>query len=173
MEEFTIDQQFTPQEPKRPTFLKVLCILTFISTGMGIVSLLFNTASGPMNEDQIIELKVEMAKNISQMKELQMDGFVNVFEQIEKMSLSINEHFYASSLVAFLVMVLGLYSALTMWKGRKLGFHLYIIYNLVAIAQTYLFVDAAYVPTFVVVVNLIVSAIFIFMYSRNLHWMNK
>jgi hypothetical protein len=97
----------------------------------------------------------------------------DLFEQIQRMNESLNDHFYAASAVSFLVLVVGFFGVLFMWKGRRLGFHLYILYNLVSIANIYLFVSPADIPTFAVIWGLFISAVFIFMYSRNLAWMNK
>jgi hypothetical protein len=71
------------------------------------------------------------------------------------------------------VLLIGLLGALMMWQAKKLGFHLYIGYSLLAIIQIYFFVSPSDVPSFVVIWGLLMSVLFVFMYSRNLKWMTK
>jgi hypothetical protein len=172
-----MEQEFRPmnevKEPQRPTFLKVLCILSFISIGFsGIVSI-FSTLGGPQSEESILETRAELYESTEEMRSNGVGDLADLFEQIQRMNESLNDHFYAASAVSFLVLVVGFFGVLYMWKGRRLGFHLYILYNLVSIANIYLFVSPADIPTFAVIWGLFISAVFIFMYSRNLAWMNK
>ncbi len=157
---------------KRPQILTVLTILTFVYTGISFVSSLFSLLKGPMTEDQMIEQKVQMLKSIKPMKEQGMDYVVQLLEQVDNMTASINANFYAVSLIALLVIVLGFFAALLVWKGRKLGFHLYIIYSLLSIIQLYFFVDAQYIPSIVVIINMIISGVFVLLYSKGLKWLN-
>jgi len=92
-------------------------------------------------------------------------------EKIDRMSVEVNENFYFVAVFGLIVTIIGLYSALKMWKGSKLGFHIYIIYNLISIGGIYLYVSPANIPTIFVVFNVILSGIFILMYSRNLKWL--
>ena len=58
-----------------------------------------------------------------------------------------------------------------MFKRNHLGFHGYIIYNLLACVSVYFFVSPAIVPTIILIVNLIVSLIFVLLYAKHLPWM--
>ena len=162
------------ENKRRPTFLTVLCILTFITTGFNLVAGLFNVViTGRQSEEAMLEAKVQMAESVTGLKELGMTSFVDFMEKLERMTVEINDNFYMAAIVSLITVAIGLFSALKMWKGFKVGFHLYIVYNLLAIAGIYLYVSPGNIPSFVVIVNVILSAIFVFMYSRNLHWMTK
>lgn len=172
METFeSIDEISTGREP-RPSFLTVLCVLSFIFIGFSILFGLFGLAQGPMSEDKMIEMKVELTKSADEMRSLDMEGFAGMMEKISRMSESINANFYSSSILSLIIMGLGLFGVIKMWKGFKIGFHLYIGYSLLTIIQVYFFVSPADIPTFIVVWNLLFSALFIFMYSRNLKWLS-
>lgn len=161
------------EEPKRPTFLKVLCILSFISIGMsGIVSL-FTTLGGPDSEETVLENRAQLFESTAEMRATGMNDVADIFEQLQRMNESLNDHFYAVSLVSILVLIIGFVGVLFMWQGKRIGFHLYILYSLFSIGNLYLFVSPADIPTFAVIWNLLISGIFILMYSRNLAWMNK
>ena len=160
------------QEEPRPRFLTVLCILTFIATGLSLVTGLFNLlVTGRQSEEQMINAKVAMSESINEMRDMGMTSFVDLMEKIQRMSVEVNDNFYFAGIFGLVLTVIGLYSAIRMWKGSKLGFHIYIVYNLLAIGGIYLYVSAANIPTVFVVFNVVLSGIFILMYSRNLTWM--
>lgn len=166
----TLDNINEENEP-RPRFLTVLCILTFISTGLSLVFGLFNLIKGRQSEEAMLDAKVALAQSTSQMREIGWTSFVDMMEKFERMSVEINANFYLAGTIGLITAGLGLYGALKMWKGFKIGFHSYIIYNLLAIGGIYLYVSPGNVPTIVVIINLILSGVFILMYSRNLKWM--
>lgn len=169
----TFDQlEEQKKNEQRPTFLTVLCVLSFVFIGLSLLFGLFGIASGPMNEEQLLETTVQMTKSADEMRSLDMESFAVMMEQIGRMSVSINNHFYANGLVSIVVMVIGLFGIIKMMQGNKLGFHLYIIYSLLSIGQLYIFVSPADIPSFVVIWNLLFSGLFVFMYSRNLKWLS-
>jgi hypothetical protein len=165
----TINEENTP----RPKFLTVLCILTFISTGMSLVSGLYNLLFvGKQSQEAMLETKVAMAESISELKNLGMSSLVDMMEKIDRMSIEINDNFYLASMISLVTVGIGLFGAFKMWNGFKIGFHLYIVYNLLIVGAIYLYVSPGNIPTFVVIFNVFFSALFVFMYSRNLKWMN-
>jgi hypothetical protein len=176
MEEHELNKNFidegTPFQPKRPQFLTVLCILTFISTGMDILSGFPKLFGGPMSAEQMEDQKLELAKSIDQLRELNMESMAVMIEKLERMLDGLNAQFYASTSVALVVLMAGLSAAILMWMGRKIGFHVYIAYSLISAMQVYLFVTPSDIPSIVVILNLLVSGLFIFMYSRNLKWLH-
>jgi len=161
------------QNEKRPGLLTVLCILTFVNVGMSLFSLLASLFSGPLGEEEMTEQRVQFVKIADEMKSMNLFSFAEIFDKLQRMSESLNEHFYFNSVVSVLVLLVGLVGALMMWQGKKLGFHLYIGYSLLAIIQIYFFVSPSDVPSFVVIWGLLMSVLFVFMYSRNLKWMTK
>ena len=167
----TIDN-LNEQRENRPRFLSVLCILTFIATGLSLLSGLYNLLiTGKQSEELMRNSEVVMAQSVSDMENMGMTGFAELLEKIQRMSVEINDNFYFVAIFGLIVTVIGLFSAMKMWKGAKVGFHIYIIYNLLSIGGVYLYVTPANIPTAFVVFNTILSGLFIFMYSRNLKWM--
>ena len=158
-------------EEKRPTFLTVLCILTFINVGMNSLMLLFQLVSGPTSEEDLLADRVELARATSQLEDAGMDGFVGVMDQIMAMTAEIQENFYLAMIVALVTYLIGLLGALKMWQGQKIGFHLYIIYSLLAVGGVYLYISPQNIPSISIIFGLILSGAFVFMYSRNLSWL--
>ncbi len=159
------------EQEERPSFLKVLCILSWISTGIALISGLINLVTGPFSEEKMLEQRVDMMKSIDELKTLEMNGMAELFEKIQRMTESMNAQFYYVQTVSLIVVTIGVFGVFKMWNRSKLGFHLYIIYSLLSVLTVYLFVAPVDVPSVVVIFNLIISGIFILMYSRNLKWM--
>lgn len=159
------------QVTKRPVFLTVLCILTFVATGIGFISSIVSLIGGPQSQDEMEAANAELIQASEEMRASGLDGLADMMDKIQRMTDAFNDHFYSVGLLSIITILIGLAGALLMWTGKKLGFHLYIIYNIIGIVQIYLFVSPADIPSFVVIWNVIIASIFIFMYSRNLKWM--
>lgn len=163
----------TQPEEKRPTLLLVLCILTFINTGLTILTSLVQLVAGPSSEEQMLAEKVQLTKSANELKDAGMDAFAGLIEQMMAMTADIQANFYIAMTVAFVAPLLGLFGALQMFQGKKLGFHFYIIYNLISVGGIYLYVSPENIPSISIIFGLLLSGLYIFLYSRNLHWMNK
>lgn len=164
-------EEINQQEEKRPTFLTVLCILTFINIGINMLTLLFQLAVGPSSEEEVLAERVELTKATSQLEEAGMDGFAGMMDQLMAMTAEIQESFYLAMIVSLVTYLIGLFGALKMFQGQKIGFHLYIIYSLLAVGGVYLYISPQNIPSISIIFGLILSGIFVFMYSRNLSWL--
>jgi hypothetical protein len=128
---------------QRPTFLKVLCILTFISAGLGCLMSLIT----PL----IADMYINFLQNSPNYDEVKMADAIKL--------LQAGWEYYAPS---FLLTLLSLSGAILMWKLKKIGFHLYAAANLALL----------FIPTLVVgipisMVAIAITIIFISMYAVN------
>ena len=165
-----IDPDFEANEP-RPQFLKVLCILSFVSVGLSLLFSIAGLLLGPTGEEEMLALKVDRTAVISDLKDMGLYSMADVMTKVQRMTVEINDNFYFASLIGLITLGIGLYGVLKMWRGAKIGFHFYIIYSLLSIGALYLYVSPNNIPSMVVIFNLLISGIFIFMYARNLKWM--
>lgn len=164
-----IDQEEAPK--KRPVFLTVLGILTLVSTGFGIIGVLFSLASGPSSNDEVEKMVAQSMTTVTELREMGATYMADQMEKIARMNIYINENFYPMVMANFVTLLFGIGGVILMWRGRRLGFHSYIIYNILSIIGIYVTVPAAEVPSLMIIMGVIFSAVFIFMYSRNLKWM--
>ena len=164
-------EELQPKEEKRPTLLTVLCILTFVSIGINMLTLLVQLVAGPSSEEEILAERVELSRAISQMQDAGMDGIAQIMEQFMAMTAQIQENFYFAMAISLVTYVVGFFGVLKMFQGEKIGFHLYIVYNLLSIGGIYLYVSPNNIPSMSIIFGLILSGAFIFMYSRNLSWL--
>jgi hypothetical protein len=106
-----IENSNTDTSTQRPVFLTILCVLTFISAGMGALSAI----TTPLFSDVMV-------------------GMVNsspIFE--EKMRpeiIMVLQAGWGYYLATFIFAVGSLIGAIMMWNMRKMGFHFYALSNL-------------------------------------------
>ena len=165
---YELDQE---KEDKRPVLLLVLAILSFISIGIAILGNMFSLTSGPLNESEIIQQRVELAKSKTEFRGQGMDGMVSFFDKLENMTVQTNDNFYFSKGIMFVTDFIGLFGVILMLRRRKLGFHLYIVYSLLALGGMYLYLSPENIHVSLPIVNGIFAGLFIFLYSRTVRWM--
>lgn len=166
-----IDHEMNETEQKRPVFLLVLCILSFVSIGWSLLTSIIALFTGPASEEAMLETKVEFTKQINQMNELGSEWGADIIRKMINMIESTNASHYSFTMTTIVILLIGATGVFWMLKRKKLGFHIYIIYSLLTAVQLYLFVDPKYIPTFLVIFSAILSGIFILLYSLNLKWM--
>lgn len=129
---------------KRPDLLKLLCILTFIGSGLASVSNLFIYLSF----DEMLLL---------------IDEYKMLLPEMETI-LSGGKRFF---LTGFILYTLSFVGAFNMWKLRKIGFHLYAVAQIFILISPVVFIKS-YPFSFI---GLIVTAIFIGAYASTLKFM--
>lgn len=133
--------------PKRPVFLTVLCILSFISAGLGSISALIT----PLFSD----LMIEFLKNAPNYDETLMGETIMV--------LQAGWGFY---LITFTLALGSLTGVFFMWKLKKVGFHFYALSNL-----GLLFAPMLMFSTAISWAGIFLTASFILLYAVNLKYM--
>lgn len=172
-ENYTDMNQEVQENKKRPVLLTVLCILSFIVVGFGFLGILFSIIGGKPSPEQIESTYNVSIQAADDMRDRQIIWVAEILEQGADLVAYQQHRYWSVLLINILTMTTGFIGVLFMFKGRKLGFHLYIIYNLLSIGGTFLIVPSHMVPLPSVIMNLVVSGLFIFLYSLNLKWMNK
>ena len=134
-------QQIQEQKPKRPQLLTILCILTFIGSGMGVI--------GYFAVSVYFEASINMLKVFySDMPETAI-------------ILGAPREFF---IISFVLSALSVIGAMFMWNLRKIGFHIYTLAQLVYLVVPYLYFGGDTNP----MLNIILTALFVYLYARNL-----
>lgn len=142
-----------------PKFLKVLCILTFIAVGLGLVGGLYNLVKAPYALEEY-ETMMEVSGGA-----FEGEGFMGSMMEMA--------HANAVNALPLALTTIGanlfcLFGALMMWKLRKVGFYAYVCGQVLAIA----------IPTILMGVSgwmmlgVIFPIAFIIMYAVNLKHMS-
>ncbi len=155
----------------RPVLLKVLCILSFITIGLNGIFLILGVLSGPPTLTEQQEVSAQLTQQANEIREHGSPGLAKMIDQLNEMNFVLSAHFWTSTLLTALGLIAGYLGVLWMWHGKKIGFHSYVIYCLISIFSVYVFVPAETVPLIQPIFGSIISGIFVFLYSRNLHWM--
>ena len=153
----------------RPDFLTVLCILTFIGSGYGIIN---STTSyfKPDNQEVIVEIDdaFEEAMDNNNLNEEQRDMFEN-FRDSLKVSLT-SESIKNISIVNILSYLATLAGAFLMWNLTKKGFFVYIFGILIMIGGTLAVYDGI-IGALMTGASAFVGILFIILYGANLKHM--
>lgn len=129
---------------KRPDLLTVLCILTFIGSGLASISNIFFY----LNHDFLLET---LDKDV--------DAFFGqeLVLELPKSLFILSGIFYFSSLVG----------AILMWKLRKVGFHTYAISQIILLIVTTAYLKSDNFPIF----GILITILFIILYHKNIKFM--
>ncbi len=139
------EQQSIPEsKPKRPQLLTILCILTFIGSGLGVFGFLI------------------VAVNYENTMEIMRNVYANMPEAA--FLLHAPRDFFLISFVLSASSVLG---AIMMWNLRKIGFHLYTSSQLIYLVVPFIYFGGETNP----IMNIILTALFVYLYARNLQFM--
>jgi hypothetical protein len=107
------------QTNQRPTFLTVLCILTFISSGLGVLFGIIGLVAAGAIESFAAYLPVGV------------DGGI------------------VKSIISLVLVAASLYGAIQMWKLKKLGFYIYAAANVILLVMSFgifgLIITAAFI----------------------------
>ncbi len=155
----------------RPVFLLVLCILSFTWMGLSVLTGAGQLVLGPSSDQEMAVSLKAMDKTIDELESKQMESWKPTFEKFKIMTIRSNENFYGIGISGLLITILGIFSVIMMLKGNKNGFHIYIGYSLLSAASYYFFISPSVIPTFLIIISLLLSGIFVAMYAVNLKWM--
>ncbi len=162
-----------PKQEKRPVFLTIIGILSLISIILALQGNLVAWFTGPSSESEMMDQRVALAELETAFEDMGAEGITELTDSMTAILEQTNENFFLANGINTIGSLCGLFGVLMMFRRRRLGFHLYIIYCLVATGGIFLYVRAADVPVLLTVSNLIMSAVFILMYGLNLKWMNR
>lgn len=135
--------------PQRPELLNILCILTFIGSGLSAIANGFLFLS--------MEPLQQLLENESTYEFLGTEVNLDFL-------LEINPVFFLLQSLVLLVSILG---AAQMWKLKKIGFHMYTVAQILLLILPKLFINSLPFPT----LELLISAIFVYLYSKNLSYL--
>jgi len=135
----------------RPKSLRLLCILTFIGSGLSAFSYF------------IFSFALDTVKEVVQHNDI---NFLNSAEEKEMIATILNlpRYYFIIHLILYAASLFGAY---LMWNLRKIGVHLYAISQIIILILYRIFLPDAQFPFF----PLIVTVFFILLYAGHLRYM--
>ncbi|MEO6732433.1 MAG: hypothetical protein ABIN01_14540 [Ferruginibacter sp.] len=156
----------------RPVFITVLCILTFIGSGWGLIggAIQYFTAE---KQAQTMVLTKEKASADLQKGGKDDAGTKMAEKVVNSMTSAFTvENLKNAALAAILAAALCLAGARMMWNLKKTGFYLYVVGTLVGIISPFLIYGSNNIMSIIssVIVGFI-GIIFVILYGVNLKYM--
>jgi hypothetical protein len=115
--------------------------------------------------------KLDFANMREQLDKANAADFIYIIDQMEGVTDNMFKHFQQYNSFQFLILVLGLTGVILMYRGKKLGFHFYILYSLGLVVLPYFFNPITGIPTILTIVGIIYGGVWVWLYSRNLNWL--
>lgn len=143
------------QEPKRPQFLTVLCILTFIGCGFAIFGAIWGYIS--------IKASSGLLENMANMEG---DSFGMMSGMQDTMRKAV-ENAVPNLLIGVVCALLCLYGALQMWKLKRIGFYVYTVGEIVPAISGFLLGGDGLIGGAGAVVGLLFAVLWIVLYAIN------
>ncbi|MES2762224.1 MAG: hypothetical protein V4677_08455 [Bacteroidota bacterium] len=149
------------EAPKRPQFLTVLCILTFIGCGVALFSSVWGYYS--------IQASSAALENMANMQE---DTYGMVSGMQETMLKAV-ENAVPNLVIGIVCALLCLYGALQMWKLKKIGFFIYCIGEITPAIAGFLLGAGGLIGSAGAIIGLLIAIVWIVLYAINLKHMNQ
>lgn len=165
-----MENPFEENQIKRPVLLTVICILTFIGSGWGVLYNLFSLfrAGG-------VEANFHMEQYSMMAGELENQGAPAFLHNLLNSSMEmIQAGFVHAREIAVINLVLGVMSvlgAILMFQLKRLGFYLYTAVQILLLFVSSYFVGFSIVVVLQMLFSGIVSFVFIILYGLNLKYM--
>lgn len=164
-----LDQDSLLIEKERPTFLAVLCIITFVVSGIFFLSSLY---SG-LTYDEQAQLEANEL-GIEQMYTMAAEDETGTMSQVIPAMEVFNAENIENAPVILTINILGsllsLLGAILMYQMKKIGFHLYL--GSKVISQIPLLLFTLSLPVFITYgFFLFFTVAFVIMYSRNVKYL--
>lgn len=153
----------------RPTFLTVLCILSFIAGGWGVIGGIIGLASQPDTD----ELKAQMEQAMGGLDELGDDNpMAGLAQSMAEQAVQAAEAARPMNMANIGLALLSLIGVWQMWNLKKSGFYLYVLASLGGLAVPLIFLGGGLLALMSVGIGGFIALVFIILYALNLKHMH-
>lgn len=169
-----MENPFDEQQNKlqRPTFLLVLCILTFIGSGWGTLSNLFSVFTAGLTDSSM-----QMEHYSSLLNGMDQETGSAVLSDILSSTMASLQatfvHAREIAVVSLVLSVISLLGAILMFQLRRIGFYLYTAVQILALFVLPYFAGFSMYVLVVMFFSGLISLIFIILYAVNLKYMSR
>lgn len=153
----------------RPTFLTVICILTFIGSGYSLLDNSISLINGKLTEEQLEDRKYNLLKVYDEKESTELEKKL-IKKSVEVQELH-NKNFYPITSTSFFVALLSLIGAYMMFRLDKRGFGIYVLAQVIPIVVSFIYLGNNIISVITSSVLIFFSLIFIIMYAVNLRHM--
>jgi hypothetical protein len=164
-----LDNLMEDDKTRRGKTLPVLCILSWVMIGLTVLGVSFSLIRGPYSEEEMLEQQLAVYEVVN-------DDMPEFYNEMMLSSLTIlertNEKFYLMNSLNVVSVVVGFFSVLLMYRLKRVGYWLYLLYSAIPICiSIYFFGDIKSTMT-MLVYSSIFSLTFIILYGVQLKRMS-
>ena len=144
--------------PKRPQFITVLCILTFIGSALGIIGAIYGYFS---------------AKASATMFETMGNGgdSYGMMAELQETARKAVENALPNLIIGVVCSLLCLFGAIQMWQLKKMGFYIYTVGEIIPPIAAFILGAGGMIGGMGAAVGLIIAIVWIILYGINLKHM--
>jgi hypothetical protein len=155
------------QKETRPTFLTVICILSFVGLGMNVINNLATLAFGAFSSSLYALVQSGFEQALNDMGTA--DPNVSVFmEEIFNAILKIFEVLPLLASIGLVLSLIALGGVILMWNLNKKGFYLYAGAKFIMIFIPMILIGANFMSAMMAIGMFFGAAIFVTLYALNL-----
>lgn len=151
----SFENQPVSEAPKRPQFITVLCILTFIGSGLSFVGALWGYFSIKASE-----------KFLQGMSASQEDAH-GMISGMQETIIKAVENAVPNMVIGLLCSLICLYGAIQMWKLKKTGFFIYSVGEITPAISAFFLGGGGLIGGAGAVVGLLFAMVWIVLYAIN------
>lgn len=162
------ETNYATQPPQRPTFLTVLCVLSFIGGALGIYNGISTMTMGP---EALENIEAEMARVTAELGD-QSAMVTSMMEGTLEITRKTLENAMPLGLSALILSALGLFGVWQMWNLKKQGFTIYTLATIIGLIAPLFFLGFSTMAIMSLGFGALFSVVFIILYALNLKHMH-
>jgi len=156
-------------QPARPLFLKVLCILTFIGSGYGIINSAITYFKADDISNIVSNVKTKMNDDLKRKNARNPDKVIFLNKIMNNASqISTPENLRKNAIGNSITYALCLLGALLMWHLRRIGFYIYTLSTVISIILPFYMFGSNFLTNISAGFLGFIGILFIIFYAMNL-----
>jgi hypothetical protein len=169
-----IDQNYAQNQPaiiQRPTLLTVLCILTFIGSGWGLISGVINIFTAKTVDT--VALTDQMSTEMEKLNDSGAAGetATKIMEGTMDMVGKAAENAIPLAIVSMIASALAIFGAYLMWNLSKKGFYIYVIAQIISLIGIFVLLGVNLISVMFIGLGGFLALVFVILYAVNLKYM--
>ena len=162
-----MENPFETNQLKRPTFLTVLCILTVIGSGWGVLSQLFSLLFTNLVDvsAQTEQLNTMMDNMESGAGTSFLSGILSSSQEVMQATMM---HAKSIAVISLVLSLLSLCGAILMFSLRRIGFYIYTVAQLLLLFVVPYFAGFSMIVVMGMLFSALFTVVFIILYALNL-----
>ncbi len=163
-------EEFEIIPPQRPVFLKVLCMLTFIGSGYGIINSAITYFKADTISKVFVDVRLKMNDDLSKKKNAGKPEKINLINNIMNQAsvISTPENLRKTAIGNFFTSVICLLGAFLMWNLRRAGFYIYTIGTIISIILPFYLFGSNFLTNLSAGFLSFIGILFVIFYAMNI-----